>query len=216
MSAAAEIRQFAERIVRLETERRDLAADIKDVKAEAKGQGYNVKLIAACVRLMLLEQTKQDAALAEHSELDIYLGAVGLLDGDEDEIRQDVGGRGAMPPETCRRDNPEHAGASVAGESLAPASAQIAGRAADALPSPEQHELRSRAPSAESGATPGKSPLVGGLNSRESASELEAATGVEGSLSPAGVGSGSATPSPGMGRESPGTHSAPSNDRVAA
>jgi len=113
MSAEAEIRSYAERIVRLEMERRELASDIKDVKAEAKGKGFNVKLIATCVRLMLLEADKQAAAISEHEELDLYLGAVGLLtradEGEAEETRRDAGGRGEAdyPAASVRTDIPE-------------------------------------------------------------------------------------------------------------
>jgi uncharacterized protein (UPF0335 family) len=79
MSAEEQIRQFAERIVRLEEERKALAADIKDLKAEAKAAGFSPKLIATCVRIMLMEAEKRAEALAGHEELDLYLGAVGLI-----------------------------------------------------------------------------------------------------------------------------------------
>ncbi len=79
MSAEDQIRQFAERIVRLEEERKALANDIKDVKAEAKAAGFSPKLIATCVRIMLMEAEKRAEALSGHEELDLYLSAVGLV-----------------------------------------------------------------------------------------------------------------------------------------
>lgn len=92
MSAEDQIRQFAERIVRLEEERKALAADIKDVKAEAKAAGFSPKLIATCVRIMLMEAEKRAEALSGHEELDLCLGAVGLIarhDGDQNAPRQE-------------------------------------------------------------------------------------------------------------------------------
>jgi uncharacterized protein (UPF0335 family) len=79
MAAEDQIRQYAERIVRLEEERRALASDIKDTKAEAKSAGFSPKLIAKCVAIMLMEAEKRAAALGDHEELDLYLGAVGLI-----------------------------------------------------------------------------------------------------------------------------------------
>lgn len=79
MSAEDQIRQYAERIVRLEQERKALAEDIKECKAEAKAAGFSPKLIATCVRIMLMEAEKRAEALSGHEELDIYLGAVGLI-----------------------------------------------------------------------------------------------------------------------------------------
>jgi uncharacterized protein (UPF0335 family) len=93
MSAEDQIRQYAERIVRLEEERRALASDIKDTKAEAKAAGFSPKLIAKCVAIMLMEAEKRAAALGDHEELDLYLGAVGLIARREvEETRQDAGG----------------------------------------------------------------------------------------------------------------------------
>lgn len=125
MSAQDQIRQFAERIVRLEEERKALANDIKDVKAEAKAAGFSPKLIATCVRIMLLEAEKRAEALAGHEELDLYLSAVGLVGRREvHETRQDAGGSGyagsAMAARAAARDE---AGADVIRETDAPAPA---------------------------------------------------------------------------------------------
>lgn len=125
MSAEDQIRQFAERIVRLEEERKALANDIKDVKAEAKTAGFSPKLIATCVRIMLLEAEKRAEALAGHEELDLYLSAVGLVGRREaQETRQDAGGSGyagsAMAARAAARDE---AGADVIRETDASVSA---------------------------------------------------------------------------------------------
>ncbi|TXN40520.1 DUF2312 domain-containing protein [Methylobacterium sp. WL7] len=79
MSAEDQIRQYAERIVRLEQERKALAEDIKECKAEAKAAGFSPKLITTCVRIMLMEAEKRAEALSGHEELDLYLSAVGLV-----------------------------------------------------------------------------------------------------------------------------------------
>jgi uncharacterized protein (UPF0335 family) len=99
MSAEDQIRQYAERIVRLEQERKALAEDIKECKAEAKAAGFSPKLIATCVRIMLMEAEKRAEALSGHEELDLYLGAVGLIArADVFETRRDDGGRGQRAP----------------------------------------------------------------------------------------------------------------------
>lgn len=125
MSAQDQIRQFAERIVRLEEERKALANDIKDVKAEAKAAGFSPKLIATCVRIMLMEAEKRAEALSGHEELDLYLSAVGLVAERVDhETRQDAGGSGyagsAMAARAAARDE---AGADVIRETDASVSA---------------------------------------------------------------------------------------------
>ena len=104
MSAEDQIRQFAERIVRLEEERKALAADIKDVKAECKAAGFSPKLIATCVRIMLMEAEKRAEALSGHEELDLYLSAVGLVAERVDhETRHDGGGSGYAGPAMAAR-----------------------------------------------------------------------------------------------------------------
>ena len=74
--AADELRQFVERIERLEEEKQGIASDIKDVKAEAKGRGFDVKAITEIIRLR-----KQDAAERQEREaiLEIYMDALGML-----------------------------------------------------------------------------------------------------------------------------------------
>lgn len=125
MSAQDQIRQFAERIVRLEEERKALAADIKDVKAEAKAAGFSPKLIATCVRIMLMEAEKRAEALSGHEELDLYLSAVGLVGRREvSETRQDAGGSGyAGPAMAARAVARDEAGADVIRETDASAPA---------------------------------------------------------------------------------------------
>lgn len=129
MSAETEIRTYAERIVSLEIERRERAADIKDIKAEAKGQGYSPKLIAACVRMLLLEADKRATALSDHEELDLYLSACGLLSDRLNEApRGDQGDGGvaatAAPSQSVEKVVPE---ATAKGDGPMPA----AGPAAD-------------------------------------------------------------------------------------
>lgn len=72
--AGMRIRSFIERIERLEEEKKAIADDIKEVFAEAKGEGYDVKALKA-----VLAYRKQDPA--ERSELealtDTYLSALG-------------------------------------------------------------------------------------------------------------------------------------------
>ena len=74
--AADELRQFVERIEQLETEKAGIASDIRDVKAEAKGRGFDVKAITEIVRMR-----KQDAAERQEREaiLETYMSALGML-----------------------------------------------------------------------------------------------------------------------------------------
>ena len=75
----AEIRAVAERLCRLEEDKKAIADDIRDLKAEAKASGYDISVLTKTVRLMLMEKGKRETALEQHDLLDTYLGAVGLL-----------------------------------------------------------------------------------------------------------------------------------------
>ena len=74
--AAGQLRALIERIERLEEEKKTLADDIKEVYAEAKGNGFDTKAIRVIVRLR-----KQDQAEREEAEsiLDLYKAALGMV-----------------------------------------------------------------------------------------------------------------------------------------
>ncbi|GGF58024.1 MULTISPECIES: DUF2312 domain-containing protein [Terasakiella] len=73
--AGDHLRSFIERIERLEEEKAALAADIKDVYAEAKGTGFDVKIMRQLVRLRKME----DHDRTEQEEiLDLYKRALGM------------------------------------------------------------------------------------------------------------------------------------------
>lgn len=73
--AAAELRQFIERIERLEEEKQTIADDIKDVYGEAKSRGYDSKAMRTIIRLR-----KKDAneRAEEESILQTYMAALGM------------------------------------------------------------------------------------------------------------------------------------------
>ncbi|HMN70771.1 MAG TPA: DUF2312 domain-containing protein [Beijerinckiaceae bacterium] len=69
------LKAFIERIERLEEEKRALAEDIKDVYAEAKGVGYDVKIMRKIVSLRRQDSHKRKE---EEEILDLYLSALGM------------------------------------------------------------------------------------------------------------------------------------------
>ena len=73
--SAEQLRQFIERIERLEEEKRGFADDIKDVYAEAKSTGFDAKTMRAIVRLRKMEKHHRDEADAL---METYRRAVGL------------------------------------------------------------------------------------------------------------------------------------------
>ena len=74
--AASQLRAIIERLERLDEERQTLAADIRDVKAEAKGTGFSVPTINAILKLRKQDQVDREEAEAL---LDTYLEALGML-----------------------------------------------------------------------------------------------------------------------------------------
>lgn len=74
--AGDHLRSFIERIERLEEDKTAIAADIKDVYGEAKGTGFDVKIIRQIVRLRKME----DHDRSEQEEiLDLYKHALGMV-----------------------------------------------------------------------------------------------------------------------------------------
>ena len=73
--AAEQLRLFIERIERLEEENKGIADDIRDVYAEAKANGYDVKTMRSVVRLRKMEK---NARQEMDALLETYRSALGL------------------------------------------------------------------------------------------------------------------------------------------
>ena len=76
-SDAGKLAAFIERIERIEEERRELGADMREVFAEAKGAGYDVKVMRQILRLR--KMTPADRAEAEYLR-DEYKKLLGIAD----------------------------------------------------------------------------------------------------------------------------------------
>ncbi|WP_428544961.1 DUF2312 domain-containing protein [Profundibacter sp.] len=72
---ADELRQFIERIERLDAEKKDIAEAQKEVMAEAKGRGYDTKVMRKLIALR--KRDAQDIA-EEEAVLDMYKEALGM------------------------------------------------------------------------------------------------------------------------------------------
>ncbi|MGI6247053.1 MAG: DUF2312 domain-containing protein [Pseudochelatococcus sp.] len=73
--AADELKQFIERIERLEEEKTAIAGDIKEVYAELKGRGFDAKAIRKIVQL---RKKPAEERAEEDAILDLYLQALGM------------------------------------------------------------------------------------------------------------------------------------------
>jgi uncharacterized protein (UPF0335 family) len=74
--AVDQLKSIIGRVEKLEEEKTNISADIRDVFAEAKGNGFDVKAIRQIIKLR-----KQDAQEREEQEtiLDTYMRALGML-----------------------------------------------------------------------------------------------------------------------------------------
>jgi uncharacterized protein (UPF0335 family) len=73
---AEQLKQFIERIEKLEEEKKSLSDDIRDVYAESKAHGYDPKIIRQVVRIRKMDKNERDEQ--EHL-LDVYKAALGLI-----------------------------------------------------------------------------------------------------------------------------------------
>jgi uncharacterized protein (UPF0335 family) len=74
--AGAQLKAFIERIERLEEEKRALGEDIKEVYAEAKGTGFEPKVMRQILKIRKMDKDEHDE---QESLLDIYKRALGML-----------------------------------------------------------------------------------------------------------------------------------------
>ncbi|MCP5381928.1 MAG: DUF2312 domain-containing protein [Kordiimonadaceae bacterium] len=76
--AADALRSFIERVERLEEEKKALADDIKDIYAEAKSTGFDVKIMRQIVRLRKMDENDRQE---QEALLDLYTHALGMIRG---------------------------------------------------------------------------------------------------------------------------------------
>jgi uncharacterized protein (UPF0335 family) len=72
---ADELRQFIERYEQLESEKKDVTNSQKELMAEAKGRGYDTKVMK---KIIAIRKRKADAIAEEEAVLDMYKAALGM------------------------------------------------------------------------------------------------------------------------------------------
>ncbi|MCQ0987520.1 DUF2312 domain-containing protein [Jiella marina] len=80
--AQDQLRSFVDRIERLEEEKKTISDDIKDVYAEAKGNGFDTKVLRKVISLRKQDQNERQE---QESILDLYLQALGMAPALSDE-----------------------------------------------------------------------------------------------------------------------------------
>lgn len=74
--AVDQLKSIVARVEKLEEEKAGISADIADVFAEAKGNGFDVKAIRAIIKLRRLDASEREE---QETILDVYLNAMGML-----------------------------------------------------------------------------------------------------------------------------------------
>ena len=72
---ADELRQFIERYEQLESEKKDVSEQQKELMAEAKGRGYDTKVLR---KVVALRKRKPDEIAEEEAIIDMYKAALGM------------------------------------------------------------------------------------------------------------------------------------------
>ena len=72
---ADELRQFIERFEQLESEKKDVTEQQKELMAEAKGRGYDTKVMR---KVIALRKRKPDEIAEEEAVLELYKAALGM------------------------------------------------------------------------------------------------------------------------------------------
>lgn len=75
-AAQGQLKSIIERIERLDTEKSEVAEQIKEVFSEAKGSGFDVKALRSVIRLRKIDRAKR---LEMEAILDLYLSAIGEI-----------------------------------------------------------------------------------------------------------------------------------------
>jgi uncharacterized protein (UPF0335 family) len=74
--AKGQLKTIVERIERLEEEKKTIAADIKEVYAEAKGNGFDTRILRKVISIRRKDRHEREE---EEAMLEVYLDALGML-----------------------------------------------------------------------------------------------------------------------------------------
>ena len=73
--AQDQLRAFVERIERMEEEKQAIADDIKEIYAEAKGNGFDIKVLRQIIRIRKQDHNER---MEQEALLDLYMSALGM------------------------------------------------------------------------------------------------------------------------------------------
>lgn len=93
--SVAQLRAFIERLERMHEERKAIADDIKEIYAEAKGNGFDVPTIKTVLKIRGQDHAER---MEKNALLELYLSALGMAAAPSDEDDDYVPGRGVPVP----------------------------------------------------------------------------------------------------------------------
>jgi uncharacterized protein (UPF0335 family) len=80
--AQDQLRAFIERIERMEEEKQAIADDIKEIYAEAKGNGFDTKVLRQVIRIRKMDASER---MEQEAILELYMAALGMQVAPKDE-----------------------------------------------------------------------------------------------------------------------------------
>jgi uncharacterized protein (UPF0335 family) len=84
--AQDQLRAFVERIERMEEEKKAISDDIKEIYAEAKGNGFDTKVLRQIIRIRKQDRSER---MEQEALLDLYMAALGMQVTPPDSRRED-------------------------------------------------------------------------------------------------------------------------------
>lgn len=79
--SSGQLRQFIEKVERLEEEKAELMNTIREVFAEAKGNGFDIKIMK---QVLKMRKMKQEDLMEQEELLTLYLQALGMVPASQD------------------------------------------------------------------------------------------------------------------------------------
>lgn len=79
-NSSPDVKEYVKRLVALETEKKTLAEDIRELKAEAKDKGLVPRVLAATAKQAMEDAEARTKRITFEETLDTYKHALGLLD----------------------------------------------------------------------------------------------------------------------------------------
>lgn len=99
------LKSFVERLARLEDQKQEIADDIKSVKTEAAGEGFDKKVLTRMVKEYRMDASERAAEREFETICELYRASLGMLDGTP--LGESARQRAAEPPKAKPEESPD-------------------------------------------------------------------------------------------------------------